>query len=60
MSIPGMATATLICLVATAMAMTDTERYAKLALFLFAIAWLVFYISIAMPIRIKRRSTSND
>jgi hypothetical protein len=57
MSIPGMASATLICLVATALAMTDTERFAKLALALFAIAWLVFYISIAMPIKIKRRPT---
>jgi hypothetical protein len=59
-SVPGMAAATLVCLVATGLTMTDTERFGKLALVLFSSAWLVFYISIAMPFRFKKGSPSEE
>jgi hypothetical protein len=59
-SIPGMAIATLLCLVATGMAMADAAHYGSLALALFSLSWLVFYVSIAMPIRLKRRDTEGE
>jgi hypothetical protein len=55
-SLPGMGAATFICLIATALTMTDSERYGKLALLLFSFAWLVFYVAVAMPFRIRKRS----
>lgn len=55
-SVPGMGAAAFICLVATAISMADADRFAKICLALFALAGLVFYISVAMPFRIKRRS----
>ena len=60
MSIPGMAVATLICLVATALAMSEDQRFSKIALVMFAFAWLIFYVSMTMPIRFKKRSASGD
>jgi hypothetical protein len=59
-SIPGMAFAALICLVATGIALSQLDRFGPLALALFAIAGLVFYISVAMPIRFKRPPSSRD
>lgn len=52
--------AALVCLVATALAMTDSARHSNLALALFSVAWLIFYISVAMPIRLGRRSPEKD
>jgi hypothetical protein len=51
-----MAAATLICLIATALAMTDTERFATFALLLFALAWLVFFGALLMPATSKNRA----
>jgi hypothetical protein len=53
-----MASATFICLVATAIALAEIDKLNKLALALFAVAWLVFYVSIAMPFKVKRRERS--
>jgi hypothetical protein len=54
-SVSGMAAATLVCLVATALTMADLEHYSKVALVLFSFAWLIFYISVVMPFKLKRR-----
>lgn len=59
-SVVGMASGAFICLVATALGMTDPERFGNLCLALFAIAFLVFYVSVAMPIRWKRRPSDNS
>jgi hypothetical protein len=55
-SVSGMAAATLVCLVATALTMADVQRYSKVALVLFSFAWLIFYVSVAMPFKLKRRA----
>lgn len=55
-SVAGMGVGALLCLVATAMTMADLQRFAKLSLVLFSFAWLIFYVSVAMPIRLKKRA----
>lgn len=57
-----MAAATVLCLVATGGSMADPDRFGKLAFFLFSLAWLVFYVSATMPIRLrlKKRSANGD
>jgi hypothetical protein len=57
-SLVGIGSAAFICLVATAITMADVEHMGKLALALFSVAWLVFYVSVAMPFKIKRRERS--
>jgi hypothetical protein len=57
-SVAGMASAAFICLIATAMSLAEISSLGKWALALFSIAGLVFYISIAMPFKIKRRERS--
>lgn len=56
-SIPGMGVAALICLVATAMAMTDANRYSTVALTLFALAWIIFFAAAARPFSAKKQKS---
>ncbi len=54
-NMPGAAVAALLCLIATGMTMADLNRYGNVALVLFSSAWLIFYVSTAMPFKLKRR-----
>ncbi len=55
-----MAIATFLCLFATGIGLTGEMRWAPLALTVFAFAWLTFYVSIAIPIKLKKREARRD
>jgi hypothetical protein len=55
-SLTGIVAGGSIGLLASAFGMTDPQHFERLSFALFAISILVFYVSVAMPIKFKRRT----